>query len=102
MEIIAQLRPLIPIAIPDILKLVRSHNEYVCKAGVDTLLKLLYHSKKVSRSASMALFISNLAELRPWIVSAIPDIVEFLISGYRYAGQANAVSKLLEQGKSVY
>ena len=101
MEIIAQLRPLIHDAIPHIVKLVKSQNEYVCKAGVDTLLKLSYHRKEVSWSGSMALFISNLAELRPWIVSAIPDIVELLTSGHRYGGQANAVSKLLEHGKSV-
>ena len=48
MKIIAQLRPLIPVAIPNIVKLVKSHDEYVCKAGVDTLLKLSYHRKKVS------------------------------------------------------
>ena len=100
MEIIAQLRRFIPDAIPDIVKLAKSQKEYVCKAGVDTLLKLSYHSKKVSWSGSMALFISNLAELRPWIVSAT-DIVELLRSGHRYGGQANAVSKLLEHGKRV-
>ena len=103
MEIIAPLRPLIPVtAIRDIVELVKSHNEYVCKAGLDTLLKLLtYDSKKVSWSGGMALFISNLVYLRREIVSATSDIVELLISGHRYGGQANAVSKLLEHGKSV-
>jgi HEAT repeat protein len=77
MTLIAEFRPLIGPAIPEIIKLLKHTGWEVCRAGVDALLQLSEHGK-MDNVSELAFLMTIMAEFRPLIGPAIPEIVKLL------------------------
>jgi hypothetical protein len=75
--IIAEFRPLIGPAIPEIVKLLRHTSWEVCRTGVDALSQLSEHGK-MDNVSDVAFLMTIIAEFRPLIGPAIPEIIKLL------------------------
>ena len=101
MTIIAELRPLIGPAIPEMVNLLKDSYDFVRPAR-DALLQLA-NQGKTARLSNVALLMMIIAECRPLITSAIPDIADLLKHRERFVRQAgvDVLSQLSEHGKTV-
>jgi HEAT repeat protein len=100
MTVIAEFRPLIGPAIPEIIKLLKHTRLGVCRAGVDTLSQLSEHGK-MDNVSDIAFLMTIIAEFRPMIGPAIPEIVELLRHcSWVARGARDALSQLSKQGKT--
>ena len=102
MTIIAEFRPLIGPAIPEILELLKDSDWDVCCSGVNALLQLSKHGKMENLS-DVAVLRTIIAEFRTFIATAIPQFVNLLKDSdevVRWAGK-DTLSQLSEQGKTV-
>jgi hypothetical protein len=101
MTITAEFRPLVALAIPGIVNLLKGDEWHIQKACADALSTLSERGKPTNLSGLTLLTGMTLkAEFRPLIEPAIPEIVNFLKSSQgtvRSAG-TDALSKLSEQG----
>ena len=101
MTIIAEFRSLIAAAIPEIIKLLKHTGWEVRQAGVDALSQLSEHGKTVSHLSDVALLMTIIAEFRPLIAPAIPEIVNLLEDRFVRETAATTLRRLSEQGKTV-
>jgi hypothetical protein len=97
-SIVAEFRPLIGTVIPSIINILDDSSCPGREAGADALSKLSKHSKQVDLSV-LALLISILAEFRPLIGKAIPQIINLLKDGDVQMAVTNTLLKLAEYSK---
>jgi HEAT repeat len=102
MTMLAEFRPLIGSAIPEILELLKDTEWEVRLAGVNALSQLSEHGK-MDNLSDVALLMTAIAEFRPLIGHAIPKIIKLLKHTGWIVCQAAvaALSQLSEQGKTV-
>jgi HEAT repeat protein len=101
MTIIAEFRPLIASAIPEIVTLIKHTRWEVRETAANTLLQLSEQGKTV-KLPNGTLLMTIIAEFRPLIGSAIPEIVELLEHNRSEVRQtaANNLLQLSKQGKT--
>jgi HEAT repeat protein len=102
MTIIAEFRPLIGPAIPEIVKLLKHNGPEFRQIAANTLLQLSEQGK-TAKLFNVALLITIIAEFRPLIATAIQEFVNLLKDSdgvVRWAGK-DTLSHLSEQGKTV-
>ena len=80
MTIIAEFRPLIASAIPEIADLLKHSEGFVRQAGVDVLSQLSEHGKKVNLSC-LAFLMYTIAEFHPLIDTVISEILDSFDAG---------------------
>ena len=101
MTVIAEFRPLIEPAIPEIVNLLKNGDPEVRGAGTYTLCKLLGQGETANFIGS-SLLMNIIVEFQPLIDTTIPGIVDLLKHNngeVREAG-ADTLSKLSEQSKT--
>ena len=102
-SIVVEFRHFIPTAIPRIIALLKNSDKIVRRVGIDAVSNLSDHGKRVNLSG-LTLLMSILAEFRPFIETAIPQILKLLNDPHqsvRIMG-ANSLSKLAAHGKNQF
>jgi HEAT repeat protein len=102
MSTVAEFRESIGSTIPQIITFLSDSDSNIRLAGAEALSKLSEQGKN-NKYSSLALLMSNVAEFRESIGSAIPQIITFLSDSDSDVRLVSAVAllKLLDQGKNI-
>jgi hypothetical protein len=102
-KIVAEFRHSIANAIPEIVELVKNQRWKVYRGAAEALFTLSEHSKRVNIFV-FALLMNIIAEFRPFIGTAIPDIAK-LLGDFSWSsgplGGAETLSRLSERGNNI-
>ena len=101
MTILAEFRPSIGPAIPEIVELLKHNGSEICETAANTLSQLSEQGR-TAKLFNVALLMTIIAEFRPSIGLAIPEIVELLKHNGAEVRDiaAYTLSQLSEQGKT--
>jgi hypothetical protein len=98
MNILAKFRSSIIVNVPNIINLFKDRDENIRKAATNTFLELAEHGKSKFTNC-ISLLTSIVAEFRPLIGKAIPQIIDLLKDGDVRMVVTNTLSKLAEYSK---